>query len=299
MEALASPCEVSQLAMFINLENDPTESLTARQAKKDCRSVNLFCCGKDNRNMIGSVDIVYRNSWHEVRTLHFRGETSILNALKTILGKMHQDALQPESVDVFCYSKNFRGLMRNTVYQLLAECIELRLKPVEQEKRRRFKAIGVGKQMYGLFFERRGVSVQLLENSVDFYQSISTNKLTGSPLEKLDKEQNFSLPDVVNGFASEGLIQFFFEDTVDGFNIYVLDDNNNAEAYHRYSFDKNEVISEVNAFYTNGEDSNSDKANFNLPQYYQIIHQQGQLSFVVPYRSDSELRSTLAVAIGS
>ncbi|MFA0697801.1 class I adenylate cyclase, partial [Vibrio sp. 10N.222.49.C9] len=132
------------------------------------------------------VDLVYRNSWHEVRTLHFRGDTSILDALKTILGKMHQDALHPESVDVFSYSKNFRGLMRNTVYQLLAECIELRLKPVEQEKRRRFKAIGVGSKMYGLFFERRGVSVQTLENSVEFYQSISTNKLTGSPLDKLD-----------------------------------------------------------------------------------------------------------------
>lgn len=63
----------------------------------------------------------------------------MLDALKTVLGKMHQDAFPPESVDVFCYSKNLRGVLRNTVYQLLAECIELRLKPVDQEKRRRFK----------------------------------------------------------------------------------------------------------------------------------------------------------------
>ncbi|MEZ9887811.1 class I adenylate cyclase [Vibrio breoganii] len=298
MEALASPCEISQLAMFINLENDPTEKLSPRQAKKDCRNVNLFSCGTDATSMIGSVDLVYRNSWHEVRTLHFRGDTSILDALKTILGKMHQDALHPESVDVFSYSKNFRGLMRNTVYQLLAECIELRLKPVEQEKRRRFKAIGVGSKMYGLFFERRGVSVQTLENSVEFYQSISTNKLTGSPLDKLDKEKDFSLPDVIDGFASEGLIQFFFEDTEDGFNIYVLDENNAAEAYHRYSHDKNEVVSEVNNFYTNGLNRAGAKANFNLPQYYQIIHQHDQDSFIVPYRSDSELHSTPSAVVG-
>ena len=51
----------------------------------------------------------------------------MLEALKTILGKMHQDAIPPESVDVFCYSKNLRGVMRNMVYQLLAECIDLRL----------------------------------------------------------------------------------------------------------------------------------------------------------------------------
>ncbi|WP_261816372.1 class I adenylate cyclase [Vibrio gallicus] len=300
MEALASPCEVNQLAMFINLEEDPTETLSARQTKKESRNINLFSCGKDNKCMIGSIDLVYRNSWHEVRTLHFRGETSVLNALTTILGKMHQDAMPPESVDVFCYSKNFRGLMRNSLYQLLAECIEMRLKPVENEKRRRFKAIGVGEKMYGLFFERRGVSVQQLENSVDFYQSISTNKLTGSPLDKLDKEAKFSLPDVVNGFASEGLIQFFFEDTTDGFNIYVLDDDNNVEAYHRYNNDKNHVIAEVNNFYTNGQNKESDeKANFNLPQYYQIIHQKGQESFIVPYRSDSELHSTPSAIIGA
>lgn len=66
---------------------------------------------------------------------------------------MHQDALPPESVDVFCYSKNLRGVMRNLVYQLLAECIDLRLKPMEQEKRRRFKALRMGDQMYGLFFD--------------------------------------------------------------------------------------------------------------------------------------------------
>lgn len=127
----------------------------------------------------------------------------MLDALKTVLGKMHQDALPPESVDVFCYSKNLRGVMRNLVYQLLAECIDLRLKPMEQEKRRRFKALRMGDQMYGLFFERRGVSVQKLENSVDFYRSISTNKLKGSPLLMLDRDQDYPLPAVVDSFASE------------------------------------------------------------------------------------------------
>ncbi|MEZ9947124.1 class I adenylate cyclase, partial [Vibrio breoganii] len=73
-------------------------------------------------------------------------------------------------------------------------CIDLRLKPIEPEKRRRFKAIRLANKMFGLFFERRGVSVQMLENSVDFYRSISTNKLKGSPLLMLDKEQEYQLP---------------------------------------------------------------------------------------------------------
>ncbi|MDC0611208.1 class I adenylate cyclase [Vibrio sp.] len=290
MQALGSPCEIRQLAMFINFENDPTMELESRTLKVDLKNVDMLSFGEESRCLIGSVDLVYRNSWQEVRTLHFRGETAMLEALKTVLCKMHQDAIPPESVDVFCYSQNLRGVMRNAVYQLLAECIDLRLKPVEQQRRRRFKALRIADQMYGLFFERRGVSVQKLENSVDFYRSISTNKLTGSPLLMLDKEQDYHLPDVIDGFASEGLIQFFFEDGEKGFNIYVLDESNRVEVYHQFRGSKDEMIANVNTFYTSVKHDNtvaSKFINFNLPQYYQIVKAEDGSSYVAPYRSDS------------
>ncbi|WP_165312600.1 class I adenylate cyclase [Vibrio ziniensis] len=303
MQALASPCEISQLTMFINFENDPTADLTAKALKVDLKNADIFSFGPENKCLVGSVDLVYRNSWQEVRTLHFQGESAMMDALKTVLGKMHQDALPPESVDVFCYSKNLRGVMRNMVYQLLAECIDLRLKPMEQEKRRRFKALRIGEQMYGLFFERRGVSVQKLENSVDFYRSISTSKLKGSPLLMLDRDDNYSLPDVVESFASEGLVQFFFEDTEKGFNIYVLDENNRVEVYHQFNGEKDEMIASVNSFYTSVRDDNellaSQLINFNLPQYYQIVHPEDGDSYVVPYRNDSSLYSKPSKAVNA
>lgn len=302
MQALASPCEISQLAMYINFEDDPTAELSGKSLKVDLKNIDIFSFGPEAKSLVGSVDLVYRNSWHEVRTLHFKGETAMLDALKTVLGKMHQDAIPPESVDVFCYSKNLRGVMRNMVYQLLAECIDLRLKPVEQEKRRRFKAIRLADQMYGLFFERRGVSVQKLENSVDFYRSISTNKLKGSPLLMLDRDQEFQLPRVVDGFASEGLIQFFFEDTDQGFNIYVLDEANQVEVYHQYNGEKDEMIASVNSFYTSVKDENqvsSKYINFNLPQYYQIVHPEDGEAYVVPYRNDSSPHSKPSKAVNA
>ncbi|EGU36206.1 adenylate cyclase [Vibrio ichthyoenteri ATCC 700023] len=289
MQALASPCEISQLAMFINFENDPTAELSGKSLKVDLKNIDIFSYGPEQKCLVGSVDLVYRNSWHEVRTLHFQGETAMLDALKTVLGKMHQDALPPESVDVFCYSKNLRGVMRNMVYQLLAECIDLRLKPVEQEKRRRFKALRIAQQMYGLFFERRGVSVQMLENSVDFYRSISSNKLKGSPLLMLDKDQDYQLPEIVDNYASEGLVQFFFEDNEQGFNIYVLDESNRVEVYHQFNGEKDEMIASVNSFYTSARDDSqmaSKLINFNLPQYYQIVHNHDEEPYIVPYRND-------------
>ncbi|MCK6265725.1 class I adenylate cyclase [Vibrio sp. ZSDE26] len=302
MQALASPCEISQLAMFINFERDPTADINTKSTRIDMKDIDIFSFGEQQQSLVGSVDLVYRNSWHEVRTLHFQGETAILDALKTVLGKMHQDAIPPESVDVFCYAKNFRGVIRNTVYQLLAECIELRLKPIEQEKRRRFKAMRIGQQMYGLFFERRGVSVQKLENSIDFYRSISTNKLNGSPLLMLDKEQDLELPEVIDGFASEGLVQFFFEDTANGFNIYVLDESNQSEVYHQFSGEKDEMIASVNSFYTSAKDENvvpSNRINFNLPQYYQVVHPEEGESYVVPYRNDNTTYSKPSRAVNA
>ncbi|MFV0575731.1 MAG: class I adenylate cyclase [Vibrio sp.] len=290
MQALASPCEVGQLSIFINLETDPTVNLTPQQLKVNPKNpVDVFSFSDQQICLVSSVDLVYRNSWHEVRTLHFEGQTAIIEALKTILGKMHQDAQPPESVDVFCYSKHMRGLIRNMVYQLLAECIDLRLMPVINNKRRRFKVLKIANQMHGLFFERRGVSVMKLENSIDFYSSISSNKLQGVPLLKVGKSQELPPPDVVDAYASEGLIQFFFEGDDDGFNIYVLDEQNHVEVYRQFDGNRDDMIRTVNNFYTNNTQDGASKAqcNFNLPQYYQIIHPDQGESYVVPYRSST------------
>ncbi|WP_157618851.1 class I adenylate cyclase, partial [Vibrio sp. HI00D65] len=66
MQALASPCEISQLAMFINFENDPTSQLSSRELKVDLKNVDIFSFGEEGKSLVGSVDLVYRNSWHEV-----------------------------------------------------------------------------------------------------------------------------------------------------------------------------------------------------------------------------------------
>ena len=85
----------------------------------------------------------------------------------------------------------------------------------------------------GLFFERLNVSVQKLENAIEFYGAISHNKLHGLSVQV--ETNHVKLPAVVDGFASEGIIQFFFEDADNndsGFNIYILDESNRAEVYH-------------------------------------------------------------------
>ncbi|SUH40913.1 Adenylate cyclase [Salmonella enterica subsp. enterica] len=68
--------------------------------------------------------------------------------------------------------------------------------------------------------------MQKLENAIEFYGAISHNKLHGLSVQV--ETNQVKLPSVVDGFASEGIIQFFFEETGDekGFNIYILDESN-------------------------------------------------------------------------
>lgn len=84
------------------------------------------------------------------------------------------------------------------------------------------------------------MSVQKLENAIEFYGAISHNKLHGLSVQV--ETNHVKLPQVVDGFASEGIIQFFFEESGDnaGFNIYILDETNRAEVYHHCEGSKEE-----------------------------------------------------------
>jgi len=285
-KALYSPCEIRHLAIIVNLEYDPTAAFRNQVVHFDFRKLDVFSFGEQQNCLVGSVDLLYRNSWNEVRTLHFNGEQAMIEALKTILGKMHQDAAPPDSVEVFCYSQHLRGLIRTRVQQLVSECIDLRLSSTRHETGR-FKALRVSGQTWGLFFERLNVSVQKLENAIEFYGAISHNKLHGLSVQV--ETNHVKLPQVVDGFASEGIIQFFFEESGDdaGFNIYILDETNRAEVYHHCEGSKEELVRDVSRFYSSSHDRftyGSSFINFNLPQFYQIVKVDGRAQ-VIPFRT--------------
>ncbi|MBD2780771.1 class I adenylate cyclase [Xenorhabdus sp. 42] len=283
-KALYSPCEIRHLAIIVNLEKDPTAELCEKVVHFDFRNLNVFSFGESQQCLVGSIDLLYRNSWNEVRTLHFSGEQSVLEALKTILGKMHRDAAPPSGVEVFCYSEHLSGLICTRIRQLVSECIELRLSSNRQDLNR-FKAVRISGQTWGLFFERLNVSVQKLENAVEFYGAISNTKLHGLPVKIDTKEKH--LPPVIDGFACEGIIQFFFEDIENeqGFNIYILDESNRVEIYSHCEGSKEELVRDVSRFYSSSHDRftyGSSFINFNLPQFYQIV-KKSERTHVAPF----------------
>ncbi|MGS3097691.1 class I adenylate cyclase, partial [Escherichia coli] len=76
----------------VNLEYDPTAAFRNKVVHFDFRKLDVLSFGENQNCLVGSVELLYRNSWNGVRKLHFNGEQSIIEALKKILGKMHQDA---------------------------------------------------------------------------------------------------------------------------------------------------------------------------------------------------------------
>lgn len=284
-QALSRPCEIRDLAIYLNLEHDPTNHWGGRIIDFDANTSDVFSFGDCKACLVGSIDLIYRNSWNEVRTLHFSGEERIVDALTTIMGKMHQDAKEPDSIKVFCYSLHFRGLIRHSFERLVRDCIRSRL---QRDKDQIVKTLNIGYERFGIYFERRGVSIRKIENSLDLYNHISERKLEQMPL-RIDKTTTAEgTPLAVESHASEGLVQFFFENYKNGFNVYIVDEANRVETYQHLSGNKDELIQGVHRFYTNSQEESREEntfTNFNLPQFYDIIHKENKELEVIPYIS--------------
>ncbi len=287
--ALSRPCEVRNLAIFLNLERDPTALRRERTIEFGAGTSDPFSFGRQRENLAGSVDIIYRNSWDEIRTLHFDGDTAVVDALTAMLGKMHQGSSPPDTLDVFCYSRHFRSLLRTRFEQLVRECIRLRLEPMQGHQ---LKRLTLGTEKVGIFFERRGVSVQRMEGEPDSRRPASGQSFHAL---RLERHQRQPVPEVVDTYASEGLMQFFFENSGEGYNLYILDEANRTEVYHQIAGSKDELVQSINRFYTaNQEQENGQShfSHFNLPQYYEIVRVDGEVQ-VLTYRTSKDDRDPL------
>ena len=66
---LSQPCTLKHIVLFLNCTHDPTQALSAPIDESNFFETELFAWGEEPRNLIGSIDAVYINSWHEIRTL--------------------------------------------------------------------------------------------------------------------------------------------------------------------------------------------------------------------------------------
>ena len=285
-KALSAPCAIKHLSIFLNVEKDPTRHWQDTEESELNKIDNVMAYGEHKESLIGSIDFIYRNSWNEVRTLHFNSEFSVVEALNTILSKMHQDASPPEQIDLFCYSRHFSEQICQSFGSKLSEFIQLRL---QTEHTNSVQTLWTGGRKFGFYFERKGVSLQHLESAVDIYSHISRKKLSASSI-NLKTTHFDQTGNVIESHISEGLIQFFFENYNDSFNVYIANAENDVETFLNFAGSKDDFVQNVNRFYASNNQvssSSDDQINFNLPQFYDITLNEDKTLSLNPFKSSN------------
>jgi len=283
-KALSAPCAIKHLSIFLNVERDPTRHWENTEESERNQVDNVMAYGENKESLIGSIDFIYRNSWNEVRTLHFNNDFSVVEALNTILSKMHQDASPPEQIDIFCYSRYFSEQICHAFGSKLNQFIQLRLQTKHTHS---VQTLWNGGKKFGFYFERKGVSLQHLESAIDIYSHISKNKLSPNTI-NLKTTHFDQTGSMIESHISEGLIQFFFENYNGGFNVYIANAENDVETFLNFAGSKDDFVQNVNRFYASNSQISSDiedQINFNLPQFYDITLNDDKTLSLNPFKS--------------
>ena len=287
-EALSSQCEIRDLFIAVNLVNDPTAQV--EELKSNISPSDLFSFGQLEQSLVGSIDFTYRNVWNEIRTLHFEGQNAILLALKVLSNKIDQGVNQPRSIQVFCYSKHYNRTLRNLVSVLVNRCISIQLGDSRPTTHSRLRVAGKNWQF---FFEEKGISLQPIdggkESAVNFEDVLPTQL---EEKEIIPEARRY--PPEIDLFASEGFLQFFFEDNADNsFNVYLLDEKNRLEIYRQCEGSKDDKVREVNQIYQSlgSKDCKNPykmvQRNFNYPQFYQLHSTESGMR-IMPFKFKSK-----------
>ncbi|MDU5696167.1 MAG: class I adenylate cyclase [Haemophilus parainfluenzae] len=287
-EALSSQCEIRDLFIAVNLVNDPTAQV--EELKSNISPSDLFSFGQLEQSLVGSIDFTYRNVWNEIRTLHFEGQNAILLALKVLSNKIDQGVNQPRSVQVFCYSKHYNRTLRNLVSVLVNRCISIQLGDSRPTTHSRLRVAGKNWQF---FFEEKGISLQPIEGgkeSADNFEDVLPTQLE----EKEIIPEARRYPPEIDLFASEGFLQFFFEDNADNsFNVYLLDEKNRLEIYRQCEGSKDDKVREINRIYQSLGSNDCEnpykmvQRNFNYPQFYQLHSTESGMR-IMPFKFKSK-----------
>ncbi|RKS87843.1 adenylate cyclase [Orbus hercynius] len=287
-EALSGPCEIRQLAIMVNLKDEVSADLDILNSYHQIFDVNVFNYGEKELSLVQSINLLYRNSWNEIRVLNFEGPSCVLDATKTLLNRMHKDADLPSPIKIFCYSKYLQNEILQQMQKLMDRCIDLRL-TTSLNNVKQFMPLRINGSSWYLFFERFGVSAHQFDNTVDFYGALSNHKIHGSALNVWNTSNE--LPKEIDSFACEGIIQFFFENKLSGFDLYILNENNQAEIYRNCNGNVQNMIRDVNSFYALSDDrftfATSLSVNFNLPQFYQIFYDENGERKIAPFNISS------------
>lgn len=258
---LYHPHEIRSLSVIVNLEKDPSRKISLWQRNISVKE--LLNLNHSLQNPIGSIGLIYRNLWNEIRVQHFEGNNALLNAVKFISNKICRNASPPRVINVHCYSRYLRSELRDTIAELVNKCINVQTGTVFQKQQLSYAKFG------------NKLKDKCFQNILNLSSPKHEKKLT-QPLPPFPRE--------IDEFACEGFLQFFFEDNKDGsFNLYILDEKNHLESYYHCTDTKSEKVKQIYHHHSQQQHKNNDES-FNFPQFYQLLKMPNKIE-IVPFQS--------------
>lgn len=274
-DTLLTSSKVTEVLIFINSEQNTLPFEGSDFDEFDAQT---------NYNFIQEIDIIYKNSWGEVKHFYFSGALALLDALRIFVNQFHKSGAFPNHLKVISVPELFRAEIEKKITQLFTKAIHLRLANNTLQKAR-FMPLRLNGQSWYLFFERFGISVHQFNNKLALFDAVTTNKIIGKV--KNIGEVRDILPPEIDSFAKEDVIQFFFHDHQNGFDLYILDEKNQVEIHRNCHANKNMMIKEASHFYllTNERSRSSVflKSLFNVPEFYQILAMDEKNQVIIPY----------------
>lgn len=283
LSQLQQPWHFNQLTLVVNLEQDGTEGWNGSEGLLDMQPDRVLSSGRPGRFLLGSLELLTRNSWGELQYHYFDSEQGLLNLLRQVLGGVDID--HPPQIAVLCVGKKGNRAISDRLTFLLQQCY--RLKQQSRMDQVQVLPITLGATRYGLSFTLSGFDWSPIKQMPDLPKVIQDGLVHTLPHPGCGEDPYSCAPALLRNHSRLGMRQYFVRERNGEVDLYLLDEENQM---HRQCLSRQQLHAQINAASHIDEvpyQSHRQQGRFNLPQFYRLDRHQGQL--VVKPLSEGEL----------
>lgn len=267
------PWRYKKLVFLLNFNHDPTGLWQGQEIMVDYMNANIFSLGREQKNMLESIDIICLNSWGEWHCHHYEGEFGLLDALSFITAGIRRGA-GDIAIEVISCSTKLKSQFERTVGNLVQRAVRLSLQVSSSATL--VYPLKVSGVEYGLFFNSKGMVYQNLNDTKGLFQQLTKKKLLELPRPDLGNEPFSKVPEVIQDFAARGAIQYFLRQNEQELDVFILNESNELDHYQQSGIDIDELVSKVSHHHA-FEEFKASQQRFNLPQFFRLIRVDGRL----------------------
>ncbi|GLQ33058.1 class I adenylate cyclase [Litoribrevibacter albus] len=224
-EVFSQPAYYKQIIIVANAGKNPPSNLSLAD------NANPLSYGKEKANLVQSLDLVMINSWNEVITKHFSGESAVKQCLYLLINCIPKQKEKRPHISVRCLGSQFNALIRAKL-KYLTEQMALIYGHANQSENTRL-IVECGKEFLVLQAEENEGDIQAYPNISDLFSALGAPQSKFSPI-ALDSNTLKSTPlDAISRVIQRDHIQVFYElePAIARAKIYIVDENGSLLFY--------------------------------------------------------------------